>query len=178
MIPSTPKQRQLIAIGCSRVGIDADLRHAMLLERFGVDSSTKLSLYQADKFLDELRQKGFQMRGKRPTRRNHRKPRPTRRVPRSGSNVVRMAKQEEHEKIAALAGLITWKFADGQRWMKARLGIEKVRTAYDAWLVIEALKKMFENRMLKEHGWDWWGKDFSDQPEIAFYIMEHRPIGS
>ena len=39
--------------------------------------------------------------------------------------------------------------------MKARMGVERVRTAYDAWIVIEGLKKMFENKMRKDFGPDW-----------------------
>lgn len=179
MIPSTKKQRQIIAIGCSRLGIDAETRHEMLMERFGVNSSTKLSKPQAKLFLMELVQKGFRTTGDspRPTfarRGNAKRLKNPASRPQTG-NIVRLATREQHEKIAALAGLINWQYADGlERWMQKRLGIEKVRTAWDAWLVIEGLKKMFENHMKKKYGPSWKGLEYSD-PAVEMYIREHGP---
>jgi hypothetical protein len=182
--PSTKKQRQAIAVGCSRIGIDAELRHLMLKERFGVESSTLLTCAQASEFLDELRGRGFAGAGKNTWRPRREKQasvyaKQKRSVPcverRQGAKVVRMASPEELEKIAALAGLIEWRVENGLAlWMKSRMGVDRVRTAHDAWLVIEGLKKMFENRMKKDHGKDWWLKKFED-PAVDAYIGEHCP---
>lgn len=180
MIPSTKKQRQIIAIGCSQLGIDAETRHEMLMYRFGVDSSTKLTKSQAKLFLMELVRKGFRIIGDslRPrfAKRSNNAERLKNPAPRPHSgNIVRLATREQHEKIAALAGLINWQYADGlERWMQKRLGIEKVRTAWDAWLVIEGLKKMFENHMKKKYGPSWKGLEYSD-PAVEMYIREHGP---
>lgn len=169
--PSTKKQRQLIAIGCSRLGIDADLRHQMLLERFGQDSSTKITSAQAALFIKELGRKGFCITTTAP--RMKKAATGARRS--GGGNVVRMVTQAELDKIAAVAGLIKWRVKDGlAMWMKKRMGIERVRTAHDAWLAIEGLKKMFENYMKKQHGPDWWLGTYDD-PGITAYILEHCP---
>ena len=48
--------------------------------------------------------------------------------------------------------MIRWEYQNGfEKWMKARIHIEKVRTAGDAFRVIEGLKKLFENQMLAQH---------------------------
>lgn len=170
---STKAQRQLIAIGCGQLGIDADLRHEMLEKRFGVSSSTLLSRNQAGKFIEELRAMGF---AALPGAKRERRRKSVPAASRSGGKVVRMVNQDELDKIAAVAGLIRWKYKDGlDRWMKKRFEIEKVRTAKDAWLVIEGLKKMFENRMKKDFGEDWWAGDYDD-PGIQMYIHEHCPV--
>ena len=89
--------------------------------------------------------------------------------------MVRMASRAEREKIAAVARLIEWRLADGlERWMLARFKINKARTAQDAYRVIEGLKKMFENRMRKIRGDDWWMHEYDD-PEVRKYIKEHCP---
>lgn len=164
MTPSTKKQRQLIGIGCAQLGIDKELKIDMLLERYGEDSTTKISKSQADDFLQELNRKGFVVKFKQRYW--------TRKAP---AGVVRMASPAEQDKIAALAGLIKWRVKDGQAlWMKKRLGINRVRTARDAWLVIEGLKKMFENQMKGKYGKDWWAGDYDD-PAIVIYIHEHSP---
>lgn len=53
--PSTGKQRQLIAIGCDKLGID---RREVLRERYGEPSSTYLSYAQAEEMVAYLRAQG------------------------------------------------------------------------------------------------------------------------
>lgn len=171
---STAKQRQLIAIGCGKLGIDEDMRHEMLYVRFGVDSSTRLTRLQAAEFLRELGQRGFRIR------RRVAAPRPrtarTGAERKPGADVVRLASKEEIDKIQAVAGLIRWKYADGlDRWMAKRMGVQKVRTAHEAWLVIEGLKKMFENGMRRQYGPRWWVPVYED-PGIEAYKTEHCPV--
>lgn len=172
MIPSTKKQRQLIAIGCSHVGIDADMRHQILFDRYGVDSSTKLSKIQAEDFLRDLAGKGFKIKPKKPARSRRSSDGVARRP---GAGVVRIASQAEHAKIDAVAALVPWRVENGMvLWLQKRFGIDRVRTSMEAWKVIEGLKKMFENHMAKTHGIDWWIGEHSD-PGIIIYIHEHRP---
>ncbi|MEW6670202.1 MAG: phage protein GemA/Gp16 family protein [Thermodesulfobacteriota bacterium] len=180
MIPSTKKQRQLIAIGCSRVGIDADTRHEMLMERFGVDSSTKLTRVQAALFLKELASRGFKIQGSGAGGQgsagagDQGPGKVSRKIRRTAGNVVRIASREQSDKIAAVAALIRWEVADGyDRWLKKRMGLDRIRTAYDAWRVIEGLKKLFENQMKKEFGPGWWTREYGD-PGIELYVREHK----
>ena len=168
--PSTKIQRQLIAIGCAKLGINADLRHEMLNDRFGVDSSTKLTRNQADRFLDELGKRGFTITSKPRVIKKPAAP-----VKRGGKTVIRMVNQKELDKIHALSGLIEWKYENGlELWIKKRFKIERVKTAKDAWLAIEGLKKMFENHMKSLHGPHWWAMEQSN-PDIRIYISEHCP---
>lgn len=171
--PSTKKQRQLIAIGCSQLGIDAGTRHEMLRERFGVDSSTRLSRAQAEGFLAELKGRGFVIRP-RVKRARSRKGRPG--VKRAaGVPVAVMVSQAELDKIAAVAGLIRWRRADGfDRWIRKRFGLERVRTSHDAFRVIEGLKKMFEHQMQRQYGAEWWVRVYED-PAIERYKDWHCP---
>ncbi len=167
MIPSTKKQRQLIGIACNQLGIDKQIKEDMLLERFGKSSTTDISKLQADEFLKELKGKGFRVLRRRPARQP---------IPHAGGKTISMVSKYELEKIAAVAGLIQWRVENGlSLWMKKRLGIEKIRTAKDAYRAIEGLKKMFENGMKKQHGPDWWVRLYDD-PGIETYIQEHCPI--
>ncbi len=50
----------------------------------------------------------------------------------------------------------------------------QVRTAQEAYLAIEALKKYYDNLMTKAHGYDWWMISFDD-PAIERYISSHAP---
>ncbi|MBN1104737.1 MAG: DUF1018 domain-containing protein [Deltaproteobacteria bacterium] len=185
-VPSTKKQRQLIGIACGQLGIDKDLKEDMLMERYGKAHTTEISRAQAAEFLDELHSRGFKVRPRlRPvatarqgTKGSGRRLKSCKEkgkaIPRTGGKVVRLASLDQIDKIRALAGLVRWKYADGlDRWMKKRLNVEKVRTAYDAWLVIEGLKKLFENQMKKKYGPKWRELDWSARREIEFYLEEH-----
>jgi len=171
--PSTKKQRQLIAIGCSRLGIDAATRHEMLQARFGKASTTLITAAQAKGFLAELKARGFVIRSRVKAPRS-RKGRPgVKRHP--GAPVAVMVSQAELDKITAVAGLIRWRRADGfDRWIRKRFGIDRVRTSHDAFRVIEGLKKMFENRMKRDFGPDWWVRIYDD-PAVELYKDWHCP---
>jgi phage gp16-like protein len=165
-------QIQIIKIGQKELGIDEDDYRSMLMAQFGVSSCTQLSRTQATQLIERLQALGFETR-KRTTQPPKRQERPHRAISREGGNVVRLASVEELAKIDALAGLIDWQYRDGLKlWMQKRLKISRVRTAREAWLVIEGLKKMFANKMAKLWGKDWWRKDFDD-PGVARFIKEH-----
>lgn len=168
MIPIEPRQIKLIKIGQKSLGIDDDTYRAMLTERFGVDSCTLLSKLQAGVFINELKRKGFRIvhKGGRPAP----KAKP---MPREKGNMVRLASQAQHEKISAVARLIDWRIKDGlTRWLFKRYSIDRVKTAQQAFLAIEGLKKMFEHQMEKHHGKDWMLRTWDD-PDVARYIREH-----
>ncbi len=164
MIPSTKRQRQLIGIACGQLKIEKSIKADMLLERFGVESTCEISSAQADLFLAELRKKGFRVKRRRPAAK------PT---PRQKGNMVKLASLAQHEKIGALARLIDWRVKDGlSRWLVKRYSIKRVKTAQEAYLAIEGLKKMFENQMKKNFGDRWMNRNWGD-PDIARYIEEH-----
>ena len=172
MKPHITKNQIKMIKTLQRNNLDDDDYYEMLDGRFGVESCTELSRAQAGKVIDMFAEWGFfvPVPAKRKKRRRSGKP-----SPRKDGNMVRMASREEHEKIAAVARLIEWRLADGlERWMLARFKIKKVRTAQDAYRVIEGLKKMFENRMRKIRGDDWWMHEYDD-PEVREYIKEHCP---
>lgn len=181
MTPSTTRQRQLIKIAQRKLGIADEDYRGRLMEEFGVDSSTKLTSLQAARFIRILGGMGFR---KTRQRKGHggavegagKRKRP---MPRRSGNMIRLASAEELEKIDALAGLIAWKFDDGlSRWMQKRLAIDRVRTAMDAYRVIEGLKAMFENKMKARFGKDWYLRQFKEPgiypAEVLRYIEEHK----
>lgn len=168
MIPSTKKQRQLIGIGCGQLGIDKVTKAEMLLARYGKEHTTEIGKADADDFLKELAARGFKIVIRKPARRQ--------RVSRGGGKTVSMVSPREIEKMTAVAGLIKWRVENGlDLWMKKRFGIDRVRTGDDAYRVIEGLKKMFENRMKKDCGPDWW-MQIHEAPGVMTYIWEHCPM--
>lgn len=172
MIPSDKKQRQIIKIAQKQLCIDDEDYRDVMEDNFGVRSSTKLSKLQAAKFISIFKEKGFRTVRKWKTQQDPRprlhRPRPT------GENVVCLPSAAQIQKINVLSSLIHWKYEDGlELWMKARLKIDKVRTAGNAHLVIEGLKKLFENQMKKEYGSIWWAGTYDD-PAIMRYITEHK----
>lgn len=168
MIPSTKKQRQLIGIGCNQLGIDKETKAAMLAARFnGKTSTTQITKSEADDLLRELTFKGFKIK------RKGRRPAGSRRRVYTPKNTIRLASRNQHEKIAALANLIEWRVKDGlTRWLEKRFTIQRVKTAQEAYKVIEGLKKMFENQMKAANGEDW-PELLYDDPDINRYIEEH-----
>lgn len=177
--PIHPKQIQIIKLAQKELGLDDDTYRDLLEEMFGVRSCTALNLDQANELIDELQRKGFRLIGK--TR--GRKVRAPRRSPggkpiratRECGNLVHLASADELAKIAAVAALVKWELSDGfTRWMRARFGLERVRTAGEAYKVIEGLKKLFEGQMKRAHDPDWWTIRFDD-PAIEEYISRHAP---
>lgn len=162
-----PVQIQLIHIAKSELKLSDDLYRDMLHGLFGAESSKDLSAEQADQLIDEFKARGFKLVPKHP--------RPAKRP--KGKNVVHLASQAEIDKVNAVAGLIQWRAAGGLAlFLEKRLGIKggKVRTAGEAFRAIEALKKMFENTMKRQHGETWWLTQLDD-PEVRRYIRNHCP---
>ncbi len=174
--PSTPKQRQLIKIMQRQIGIDDDAYRDLLEDRFKVRSSTKLSYLQAGIMIEDLKKKGpgVYKPGKRKSNRMKRHG-AFQAAKASGKKIINLASIREIDKINKLADLIEWRVEGGlYGWMRKRFKINKVRTAQDAYLVIEGLKKLFENQMKKKHGSDWKNLNHED-PEVRKYLFEHRP---
>lgn len=93
---------------------------------------------------------------------------------RKGGKITGIASPAEHRKISALRRRIRWDYADGyERWLRSRIGTNRVKTKRQAWQAIEGLKKMFENQMSAKHGSDWAGKDYDDAG-IMEYIRRHK----
>jgi len=87
--------------------------------------------------------------------------------------MVKMVSPSQIKKIGALADMIEWRVKDGlTRWLSKRFKIDKIKTAQQAWQVIEGLKKMFERQMEKQHGPGWRNLDYDDS-SIRRYIGEH-----
>ncbi len=170
----TPNQIQVIKIWQKQTGLDDGTYRARLRQDYSVSSCTRLTFDQARHMIKTIVGEGYSI----PV--TKKRPRPARSrkvtVSRKTKNVVRMASKAELEKIQALAELTEWRVENGlARWMHKRFGIERVRTAEGAWLVIEGLKKMFENQMKLEFGPQWWLMRFDDE-RIMVYIHEHCPI--
>ena len=164
------RQRDLakIHIAKKQLGLDDDTYRAMLERVAGVGSAADLDAAGRRKVLTHLRKAGFRATSRRSAYRAPKKP-----MPRQKGNMVRLASGAQHEKIAALARLIEWRTENGlARWLFKRYSIQRVKTAQEAFKVIEGLKKMFENQMAKAHGPDWMDLVWED-PDVARYIEEH-----
>jgi phage gp16-like protein len=179
----TKGQIQLIKIAQKELGIEDDDYRDMLMKNFRASSCTQLTKAQATKLIERFGELGFETRGgssssaKRGSKRREWAVVPRRSVGREQGKIVQLASIEELRKIEALAALIDWDYKDGlARWMEKRMGVSRVKTAREAWLVIEGLKKMFANKMKQKFGKDWWDMEFDD-PGTMRFIEEHRPKG-
>lgn len=176
----TKGQIQIIKTLQGKIGMDDEAYRALLAKTFRVSSCTQLSYPQAGVLIEDLKRKAGQKAGGSFIKKNH-----GNRADRRGTykkvdvpyaadekKVIRMASRASIDKVNALAGLIEWRLENGlSAWMKKRFGIEKVRTAGEAYRVIEGLKKMFENQMKKVYGPGWAAGDYT--PEVMRYIDEH-----
>lgn len=172
---SSKRQRQLIAIACSQLALGKEDKIAMLHDRYGKSSTTELTFAQAEEMIDDFVAMGFVIKS---SKRRHmsRRQKPAGRIHGKDGKMVVMASPAELAKVDALSGLISWRVENGQeRWMKKRFGISRVKTASDAFVVIEGLKKMFENQMKKRHGEEWYALDFEDI-EICYYIADRFSV--
>lgn len=166
----TPAQLKLIHVARRTLGLDEDTYREMLIHVAGVGSATDLDQTGFEKVLKHLRACGFKKIG---GRKRLSRPRPG--ATRPEGKVVSLATAKQIDKINTLAGLIQWRSANGlELWLQKRMGIQRVRTDYDAYLVTEGLKKMFEHQMEAKHGKGWWALEYDDQ-RIAAYIDEHCP---
>lgn len=174
----TPKQIRIIKMAQRELDMDDASYRQLLFDEFcAAKSCTALSAAQADRLIDILQQKGFAFK---PTQKGWRTGAPgpgQKRKTSSGKKVTAMVSPAERSKIAAVAALIDWHVKDGLAlFLKKRVKIKdgKVRTAADAYLAIEALKKMFENGMKKQQGPEWWIMQFEDELVMG-YIERHKP---
>jgi hypothetical protein len=127
----TNTQKTLIHIGIQDLGIDDEMYRAMLQDRYGVDTCTKLQYDQASEFIDELVKKGFKIK------RHLRPHRP------GGANIEYLPSKGELGIIEHLRRDIQWRVPDGyHRWIHKFLGRTYIRTSREAEKVIEALKAM------------------------------------
>jgi len=168
MQPIFKKQIQLIKIGQKQLSIDEGTYREMLQSHFGVSSCTQLSKNQADELITMLVGKGFQITAKKKKRH------PKKTIPRKGTNVIRLVNVNEMRKIEVLVDLVGWPSDAFKGWMIKKYGISKIKTSHDAFLVIEGLKGVFENRMKKKLGTDWWIKSFNET-NVREYIKRHCP---
>lgn len=175
--PSIPKQRGIIGMARHQLGMDDDIYYGILVDEFGVKSSTALSFDQANKMIDIMIEKGFVLKPKKKGWRSTAPAPGQKRKTSGGKKVTALASPAERSKIAAVAALIEWRVDNGlELFLEKRVKIKngKVRTAAEAWLAIEALKKMFENGMKAKHGPEWWLMQFEDE-RVMGYIEIHKP---
>ena len=126
--PITPRQIRAIHAAAHHLGIE-DPEYRRLLAQWNVTSSKALTRRQARALLTQL-----QLRGAPVGR------------PYSGHNEDRLrirtlATPAQRALIDRLRAEITWRAPDGYaRWLRSRMGLERVRTFQDAEKVIEGLK--------------------------------------
>jgi|GEM_PF-1137991 len=186
-LPINSKQITIIKMAQGQLNIDDATYRDMLEERYGKRSCTKLTYDQASAFIRELEGKGFTLvPNKKPKK--EQLPRPASRKQTHGFNTVRpvardndkvicLARPEEIDKINQVAALITWRVENGLAlFLEKRMGIKsgRVKTAAEAYLAIEGLKKLFENQMKAQHGPNWWAMKFINKG-ITEYIALHKP---
>ncbi len=172
--PSSKKQRQLIAIACSKLGIDKHDKQGLLLERFNKASTVELTYAEAEELIDDMVQKGFFIPSKKRPFYRRRKPVDVSKDKKSGCKFIILASPAERAKISALADLVEWKIEGGlERWMSMRFGFNKAKTADEAFKVIEGLKGLIKNQLQKRYGKQWRLHDFSDNPGITAFIKAH-----
>ncbi|MDA8428169.1 MAG: DUF1018 domain-containing protein [Geobacteraceae bacterium] len=177
-VPINGKQITIIKMACNFLGIPREEEHDMLEERYGVRSCTKLTYDQASEFIRELEGKGFTLKPNAKAKQTKVKPAPRPAGSTRGQgNVIALPRQDEIDKMNAVAALIQWREENGLGlFLMKRMGIKqgKIRTAQDCYLAIEGLKKMFENQMKAQHGPNWWVMKFAHKG-ITEYIKLHKP---
>jgi len=167
MEPKIISKRQITMIKTfqRRLGIDDETYRETLKNRYQVESCTKLTAWQATRYIEEL----MKQVNPRPGRAGKAK-RARQKTPKG---VTALASQGQRRKILVLSRLVEWRIENGfDAWMTKRIGIDKVRTAADANRVIEGLKNMFENQMKAKHGPDWKSRRYGDQM-IDGYLGHH-----
>ena len=145
----------------------------MLENRFKVNSCTQLTCDQGTMLIKLYKKWGWtNFPPKR--RRAGRGQGPVTSGKKLPGNVTKMVSPAQKKKIGALANMIEWRVKDGlTRWVSKRFSTDRIKTAQQAWKVIEGLKKMFERQMEKQYGPGWKNLDYDDNC-IRRYIEEHN----
>ncbi len=149
-----PKQIRIIKMAQRQLGISDDDHHDALELRYGVRSSTRLSMDQANDYIDDLQSRGFVLTPTKPRKPNYRRPKTVK----QGKNVVTLASPAEIDKVNNLVALVRWNVENGhQRFFEKRMGIKsgRVRTSNDAYLAIEGLKKLIDRQLATDFGPRW-----------------------
>ncbi len=143
-----------------------DEYYEMLEKRFKVTSCTQLTCAQGTVLIKLYRSWGWTNfpSKKKDERRTWNGQRPaSNKKKKLPGNVTRMASPAQKKKIGVLASMIEWRVKDGlTRWVAKKFSIDRIKTAQQAWQVIEGLKKMFERQMEKQHGPGWRDLDYTD----------------
>lgn len=174
--PVTPGQVTAIKMGQKALGISREDYLATLWDRYRADSCKDLTFEQANDLIEDYKSRGFEIVSSGKKRQKQTYPQRPPRGDRT-EKVVALATRDEIDKVNALAALISWRTEDGlELFLEKRMRIKggRVRTAQEAYLAIEGLKKMFVNHMRKLHGDAWWVMTFSD-PAVMEFIRTHKP---
>lgn len=128
--PATRDQIRSIHAAKASAKLDEGEYRDLLAARFGVRTAKALTRRQASELLTSFGRKLPNPPGRR------------RRV-RRPDNVVDIASPRQRAKIADLVAAVRWREEHGyERWLRANMGLDAVRTAQDASNVIEGLKRM------------------------------------
>lgn len=145
---------------------DRPAYEAFLADRYGegISSSTQLTI-------DQLQDLNKFLRGHGPQNYRPRNPPGRRTGSRAEAKVEAPATEAQREKISRLGSMVRWDAANGfELWMEKRGGWPKTDKA--AFLLIEALKGMFERQMEQTYGPDWMARD--DLPfQARRYVQLH-----
>lgn len=174
---ATPGQVSAIKMGQKALGISDEDYRATLWGRYGAESCTELTQKQASDLIEDYVSRGFVLIQPAAKAKRQKQARPPRPAGRGKGNVIPLASADEIDKINQVAALIPWRAENGLAlFLAQRMGIKegRVRTAQEAYLAIEGLKKMFEHGMKKAHGPAWWRMTFADQ-RVMEYIRCHCP---
>lgn len=132
----------------------------MLEKRFKVTSCTQLTCAQGTRLIGLYKKWGWTNFKAKKAQSSKLKGKS---VPRQSGNMTRMVSPAQIKKIGVLADMIEWRVKDGlTRRVAKRFQVDRIRTAQQAWQVIEGLKKMFERQMEKQHGPGWRDLDYDD----------------
>jgi len=140
------KQKTLIHLARTQLGMDEATYRAMLIARYHVTTSKDLSYGQAGELIDHLKSLGFKIKPvAKPMCSYLCEPRkPGIPLP---DNVVVLASPGQIAKLNHLIQGIKWRTVDGfARWLKKYYGIDKIKYSLDASRVMEGLKGLWKSQ--------------------------------
>lgn len=131
MKPISKNQIKLIHTAKSQLGLDDNLYRDILLNLFGVSSSTELSVRQGIELIEYFRKHGFVLQKDRERK-----------------NIIRLVTPAQRRLINVLSSRFPWKYKNGfELWLRRQQEKGYIRSAAlnefaDAAWVIEKLKQM------------------------------------